>query len=726
LERKKLSDLSPNPRNPRKISDPKLAMMKKSLDEFGELNCILFNRKSGHLVSGHQRNKVLPPDSDIIITQEYDTPTRTGTVAEGHVIVAGDKFKVRFVDWSDTKENAAMIAANKHGGEWDFPALNDIMLELDQTNFDMELTGYDEFEIEDQMTYVRAHERTFPGEGEDDIPEAPRETIEETQTRLERIVIPEIMEGDCLDVLKTLPENHVEAMVTDPPAGISFMGKDWDKDKGGRDAWVAWMSEVMRECLRVLKPGAHALVWAIPRTSHWTATALEDAGFEIRDVVTHLFGSGFPKSLDISKAIDKAAGATREVIGKKSIAYPDSNCWSEPNKNKDSIGFGQGTVYGEAAEGWSVKNNPLTAPSTREAKLWQGFGTALKPASEHWILCRKPCSEKTVAANVLKWGCGGLNIDASRVATEDNLNGGAYSEARQARSMTPNGKGERATLIEKEFQQPQGRFPANLVLSHNEDCVEVGVKKVKGQGGAQGGSNIKTRNLGFGDTKGTRDYNLSLYNPDGTETVAAWECSEGCAVACLDDQSGDLAGRGSKLKDDEMKGERHSTFNLRKRAVQLHENNGGGASRFFYVAKASKRERNAGCEGLPEKAGALCTGAHRPNKPARLGANPHSETSPKVNHHPTVKPLKLMTYLIRMVTPPNGIVLDPFCGSGSTGVAAGRDGFKFLGIENDPEYVQIARHRFANEMSLSEDEITSLEGEEEIPDGDLSLNDSSQ
>lgn len=140
--------------------------------------------------------------------------------------------------------------------------------------------------------------------------------------------------GDCLEILKSHTENHFDSLVTDPPAGISFMGKEWDGDKGGRDSWIQWMTEVMKECLRVMKPGAHGLVWALPRTSHWTATALENAGFEVRDIITHLFGTGFPKSHDISKGIDKANGAERETY-LKPIAYPDSDCWGIPNNNSD-------------------------------------------------------------------------------------------------------------------------------------------------------------------------------------------------------------------------------------------------------------------------------------------------------------------------------------------------------------------------------------------------------
>ena len=200
--------------------------------------------------------------------------------------------------------------------------------------------------------------------------------------------------GDCIEKMREMAENSIDAIVTDPPAGISFMNKKWDT----HDNFIPWLTEVMRECLRVLKPGAHALVWAIPRTSHWTATAVENAGFEIRDVVTHLFGSGFPKSLDISKAIDKAAGA-RGHDGTRFNAAGDGEKSNGGSKfRSDHPEY----VKPEAA--------------TPDAKKWQGFGTALKPAAEFWILARKPLSEKTVAANVLKHGTGGLNIDGCRVS----------------------------------------------------------------------------------------------------------------------------------------------------------------------------------------------------------------------------------------------------------------------------------------------------------------------
>lgn len=370
-----------------------------------------------------------------------------------------------------------------------------------------------------------------------------------------------LQNSDCLDFLKTIPDNSIDSLITDPPAGISFMGKHWDSDKGGRKQWCAWLEEIMREVHRVLKPGAHGLVWAIPRTSHWTATALEDSGFEIRDVITHLFGSGFPKSLNIKKA-----GAGEE---------------------------------------------------------WDGWGTALKPASEHWILIRKPISEKTVAANVLKWGTGGINIDGCRVA-------GIVPQVTQG--VNSNGSGFKVAKTSQPSQPSKlGRFPANLILDEEAGQLldeQSGLSKSTGGriGNATGGIAVPKANALKGDP-GFGDF--------------------------------------------------------------------GGASRFFYCAKVSTSERNAGLEGLPSveikfRQGILdANGVHgqtgKPNKPIF-----------SKNHHPTVKPIKLMTYLCRLITPPNGTVLDPFMGSGSTGLAAKKEGFDFVGIEKDPDYYAIAVKRISN------------------------------
>lgn len=436
-----------------------------------------------------------------------------------------------------------------------------------------------------------------------------------------------IHHGDCLEVLKSLPDSSCDSLVTDPPAGISFMGKSWDDDKGGRKQWIAWMSEVMSECMRVMKPGAHGLVWAIPRTSHWTATALEDAGFEIRDVITHHFGSGFPKSLDISKAIDKAAGAEREVVAikRKTPSYKND----ETNTDSANWDYGSSKLTYDA---------PISAPATDLAKEWQGWGTALKPASEHWILVRKPISEKTVAKNVEKWGVGGINIDGCRIGTETrtySINGAVSSADYFASAGTQ-------PASERDHKTVSGRFPANLVLS----CV---------------------------------------CDEDQHDAF--------CPVHVLDEQSGNLKS-GARKEYPEPK------YKNRVFGGGMGGNSGcvaseGGASRFFYVAKPSKRERNAGCESLPvkqAKGGGGGVGNYLDDVDSASGKF-GSEKAPAQNHHPTVKPIKLMRYLIRMITPKGGVVLDPFTGSGTTGVAAIEEGMKFLGIEREPEYTQIAEKR---------------------------------
>jgi site-specific DNA-methyltransferase (adenine-specific) len=206
-----------------------------------------------------------------------------------------------------------------------------------------------------------------------------------------------ILHGDCLQVLPKLQANSFDSLVTDPPASISFMGQAWDGDRGGRQSWVPWLSQVMREALRVLKPGAHGLVWAIPRRSHWTALALEDAGFEIRDCICHYFLSGFPKNMSVDKAIDKHLGAERPVVQTRRIRNLKGKNGYNPS--------GEVKMFDHA----------YTAPGSPEAMQWAGWGTHLKPAIEHWWLVRKPLSEKNVAANVLKWGTGALNIEACRI-----------------------------------------------------------------------------------------------------------------------------------------------------------------------------------------------------------------------------------------------------------------------------------------------------------------------
>lgn len=399
----------------------------------------------------------------------------------------------------------------------------------------------------------------------------------------------EIMNGDCLEIMPTLGANSVDAVVTDPPYGLSFMGKDWDHGIPGVEFWKA--------AYRVMKPGAFLLSFGGTRTFHRLTCAIEDAGLEIRDCLMWLYGSGFPKSHDVSKAIDKAAGKTRKST-------------YEPNfKNNDyGMGMGMGMGGGE----WNAPSDP---PVTDAAKQWSGWGTALKPAWEPIIVARKPL-EGTVAENVLKWGTGGMNIDGSRIGTD-----AIKTQAKaNGSSFTSIGEGQGFNGCLESFHV--GRWPANLILDE-----EAG-KMLDGQSG-----------------------------------ITQWASS---------------TVRGSK---------RGQKFGMGRQEDVPAYGDRGGASRFFYCAKASKRERNAGLEGMPESPN-MRVNAPRQNEEATY-------SSVMANNHPTVKPQALLDYLIRLVCPPNGLILDPFCGSGSTGVAAKNLGMRFIGIEKEAQYVEISKARLA-------------------------------
>lgn len=448
----------------------------------------------------------------------------------------------------------------------------------------------------------------------------------------------QILTGDCLDVLRLLPDASVDAVVTDPPAGISFMGKAWDGDKGGRDQWVAWLALRMREALRVLKPGGHALVWALPRTSHWTAMALEDAGFEIRDRISHLFGSGFPKSLDVSKEIDRRAGAVRDVTG------------PNPTFRK---------MQTEPSAYNLKRNEHLTAPATAAAAAaLQGWGTALKPACEDWWLARKPLSG-TVAACVLEHGTGALNIDGCRVSRDSDDRRVVDRRSGAGRAHTFGTVGNRDVGARFESDD-RGRWPSHLVLSHGPRCL-----------------------------------------PDA--------CADGCPAMLLDEQSGvtQSHGGGSRLVPVGYGG------GPAREPTPIANGDEGGASRyftqfpfddsaleyepFFYTAKASTDERESGCEHLPARnlTGRKVDSAGTDSPRAGAGRK-----GTRKNAHPTVKSVDLMRWLCRLVTPPGGLVLDLFAGSGSTGVACSAERLRFIGIELDPEYAAIARARIEGDAPL--------------------------
>jgi DNA modification methylase len=420
-----------------------------------------------------------------------------------------------------------------------------------------------------------------------------------------------LFHGDCYTVLDQFDDDSLDALVTDPPAGISFMGKAWDHHRGGRDQWIAWIAQRFKECRRVLKPGAHGLVWAIPRTSHWTAYALEEAGFEIREIVHHIFGSGFPKSLNISKAIDNSLGATRKIIG-----YDESR--ARPNRLYRSGAIGN--IGGHEHISDRTDNGAtLTAPATAEAKQWEGWGTALKPATEHWILVRKPFAG-TLVKNVLRHGTGGLNIDACRITTNDVTGRPVYESKGWKNTSGLTGS--------QNDDWKKGRWPANLILDE-------------------------------------------------------------AAGALLDEQSGSLTGARAPVRGTEGSELVKDIYNKRKRIPGVFHSDIGGASRFFYCPKPSRREREAGLDDCVVQ---QRDDSRKEGNPG--GDNPRNRgVKPVKNHHPTVKSIVLMRYLTRLITPPRGTVVDPFMGSGSTGCACALENFNFVGMDSEQEYVTLARAR---------------------------------
>ena len=379
--------------------------------------------------------------------------------------------------------------------------------------------------------------------------------------------------GDCIEIIKEIPDNSVDSIVTDPPAGIAFMGSDWDdftSIKKTKSQAISWMNagvkfsskglfefqefiyQVFSEVIRVLKPGGHILVWALPRTSHHTAMGIERAGFEVRDKIYFVFGTGFPKSYNIGKAI---------------------------NQSQDNS----------------------------ESSQWEGWGTSLKPAVEEWILARKPLSEKSITENVLRWGTGGLNIDACRIPLEDGEN--LAIERKGDKKLDTNNQGWGFKAVSR---GNEGRFPAHLILDGSEEVEELFPMTKSGQ--------LK---------KGHKRGNTSLYYSKGGGVIYR-------------DYGGDYGSASRFFKhcpitEEDLK-----------------------YSRIIYGSKANRKEKGDG------------------------------------NNHPTVKSLSLMRYLCRLITPPGGIVLDPFAGSGTTLIAACQEGFNFIGIEKEPKYCRIAEERLKN------------------------------
>jgi DNA modification methylase len=468
-------------------------------------------------------------------------------------------------------------------------------------------------------------------------------------------------QGNSKDLLKTLVDNSIDAIVTDPPYELGFMGKKWDA------SGIAYDVDLWRECLRVLKPGGHLLAFSGSRTYHRMTVAIEDAGFDIRDQIMWLYGSGFPKSHNISKAIhkldakelqkqrqckftawvrsqnvtssqiDKATGTymgshytteasqpaimTREHLEACRHLFTDIPKWVEMECDLRSVGsenFKSREILREQKRTAGDGNVPIaacshnknggwfniTAPATDAAKEWDGWGTALKPAHEPICVARKPLIG-TVAENVLKHGTGAINVDACRVGNREN------EQFTSGKNGTVNAYGN-YFYPKSETPLPNGRWPANIIH-------------------------------------------------DGSAEV--------------------LAGFPSDEKQ--------------------------SPARFFYCAKASKRDRDEGLEGFEERE-ARSTNWSGDGMPLRQDGTERKQPIAR-NHHPTVKPTNLMQYLCRLVTPPNGVILDPFLGSGSTGKAAIYEGFQFVGFDLSAEYVEISRARI--EYAMQKRNETSKQNE---------------
>ena len=404
-----------------------------------------------------------------------------------------------------------------------------------------------------------------------------------------------IINADCLLAMKEMPDNSVDAIVTDPPYGLSFMGKKWDYDVPSVDIW--------KECLRVLKPGGYLLAFAGTRTQHRMAVNIEDAGFEIRDMIAWIYGSGFPKSRNIGKDVEKI-----NVGGLKNLKQIGTKQGIKCETGTKGYSYNKEYVAGKCMGGKQISGEIPVYEINNE---WEGWGTALKPALEPITVARKPLGEKTVAENCLKWGVGGINIDESRVGDVDGT-----------------------TAI--------GRFPANLIHDNSEEVRE-----------------------------------------------------------CFPD-----LGRSSKLGNNcKSTGGWSTGLKMSEKGKTNDYSDSGNASRFFksiiYQAKASKNERNKGCGDLDEKAKVFNGQSSKSSKNMK-GVEQKFTTQPSKNNHPTVKPIALMEYLVKLVSKEGHTVLDPFMGSGSTGIACKKLGREFIGIEKESDYCKIAEARIGAVQTVQE------------------------
>lgn len=529
--------------NPR-INTEAVSKVARSIERFGFASPVIAREEDSMVIAGHTR---------IAAARSLGLST----------------IPVRYMKLSRTEAELLAIADNKLGeiSDWNEDMLKDILTALPEN--DLDDTGFSQDELDSLLQNI---DTELPPESDNGVYD---DYEDADNLDLERVKIAEeggiyavgdqyVLCGDCVEILRSFPDNSIDSIVCDPPYGIGFMGKDWDHSVPTEE-WA-------RECFRVLKHGGHIVAFGATRAIHRMVCVLEDEGFEIRDMINWLYFSGFPKSMDISKQIDKMKGVEREVLGKRTDGrYKHS--FQETNNHMGKLNPKKSNVD---------KIGLITKPATEEAQYWSGWGTALKPAQEPAILCRKPIEKGlNVSENVLKWGTGAINIDACRFG---------YGDPCWVGSQEPYKEGD--------------------------------------------GRNTGSSSVGWGKSKSMNTFMSSPHD------LGRWPAN------------------------------------------------------IYQCAKPSRSERETGLEDLQSKKGHEAV--HRKEGTAGLD-NPRAgagRTASEVkNFHPTVKPTKLMAWLCRLLTPKGGIVLDTFLGSGTTGVSASMEGFKFIGTEMNPEYCDIALQR---------------------------------
>lgn len=489
-----------------------------------------------------------------------------------------------------------------------------------------------------------------------------------------------IVHSDCLTALRAMNDNSVDSIVTDPPYGLAelpadkviaaltqwlsgnrefvpdgrgFMSHDWDSFVPPPAVWD--------ECLRVLKPGGHLLAFAGSRTVDLMGMSIRIAGFELRDSINWAYGTGFPHGIDLSKAVDARLGAEREVVG-----YDPTR--ARPNRMYEAGAIGNIGATGDRKISDRTDNGAtITAPATEESARWAGWNTTLKPSQEPIIVARKPFAG-TVADNLLQHGVGGINIDGCRTVVHGEREGRVAGVRPEVTGNVYRGRRRGSEAVEP---TTLGRYPANTILTHHPACVSLGFKNVKGDG-----HHPASRGAGGIGQDGHRGQEGLEERTAATETVAAFDCVPGCPISLMDDQSGE-AGQAGDVAPGIPRTSQHIYGQMGATVERIKRGDSGGASRFFdcstwttddldaaflYAAKAPQIERPVGADGT---------------------------------RHVSVKPLAVMRWLTRLVTPEGGIVLDPFTGSGTTIEAALIEGFQPIGVERHQPYLQLIDLRLA-------------------------------